>query len=259
MAKSLIGRLPSKTRELGPVSAVSYRVASRIANSLRAGHAVRTARELESAAAILFHAPSHQAEVLLELLEKAEILWAGRALIFCDCDDPPAARARFEDMGASTAVARQFGIPGRIAVSGDRLALTAARRVSRALKLKPVDLLPEATGAFDAAVTMSNAAITPLIDSAALLLRSAGIRDTEAARIASALFQQTASDYAHSGKQSWAWYMREPDVRRIETQIAAAGRDPGQVLRRLLVFGIERFGKYPDLGTALRPDAASAE
>ena len=37
VAKSLIGRLPAKTRDLGPVSAVSFRVASRIANTLRAG------------------------------------------------------------------------------------------------------------------------------------------------------------------------------------------------------------------------------
>ena len=37
---SLIGLLPSKTRELGPVYGVSYRVASRTANILRAGFPV---------------------------------------------------------------------------------------------------------------------------------------------------------------------------------------------------------------------------
>ena len=57
VAKCLIGKLPSKTGEVGPVAAVSYRVASRIANTLRAGYPVRAPDELDAAAVILFHAP----------------------------------------------------------------------------------------------------------------------------------------------------------------------------------------------------------
>ena len=115
-----------------------------------------------------------------------------RALIFCDCDEVPAVLARFQAKGASTAVARQFGIPGHIVVAGNGAALTAAHRIARELKLKAVEILPGATDLFDAAVTLGTAAITPLIDCAAALLREAGIRDGEAARIASALFSQTA-------------------------------------------------------------------
>ncbi len=251
MAKSLIGRLPSKTRDLGPVSAVSFRVASRIANTLRAGHAVRTAKELSGAAVVLFHAPPDQADILLELLANAGILWEGKALIFCDCDAPPAVKTRFEALGASTAAARQFGIPGRIAIAGSGAALAAAHRIVGGLKLKAVEVLPGAIDIFDAAVTLGNAAITPLIDCTASLLRAAGIRDVEAARIASALVLQTASDYAHSGKQSWAWYMRKPDVARVESQIAAAGACAGPALRQLLLFGLEVFDKYPEVARDL--------
>ena len=39
LSKSLIGQLPRKARQIGPVAGVSFRVASRMANSLRAGHA----------------------------------------------------------------------------------------------------------------------------------------------------------------------------------------------------------------------------
>ena len=247
VAKSLIGRLPAKTRDLGPVSAVSFRVASRIANTLRAGRAARTANELNDAAVVLFHSPPDQAGVLLEILESAEIHWPGKALIFCDCDDLRGAQARFDARGASTAVARQFGIPGSIVVAGNGAALTAAHRIARELKLKAIEILPGATDLFDAAVTLGNSAITPLIDCAAALLRQAGIRDGEAARIASALFSQTASEYARSGKQSWAWYMRKPQAERIEAQIAAVGEGPGPVLRQLLLFGLETFDKYPDV------------
>ena len=258
VAKSLIGRLPSNTGDMGPVAAVSYRVASRIANTLRAGYPVRVPGELDAAGAILFHAPREQMEILLKLLEKSRIHWAGRALVFCDCDGPPAARARFEACGATTAVARQFGIPGRLAISGSGLALAAAHRIARALKVKPVEIRPNSIDLFDAAVSMATAAITPLIDCATSLFRTAGIRDTDAARIASALFQQTAKDYAHSGKQSWVWYMRQPDLERMERQIAAADLRAEPVLRKLLLFALDFFDKYPDARAALAATGAAS-
>jgi hypothetical protein len=244
---SLIGRLPSKTHEVGPVSAVSYRLASRIANTLRAGYPVRTADELGTVQGVLFHAPADHVETLLGLLERAEIDWKGKALVFCDCLASRQVRQRFHAKGASTAVARQFGIPGRLVVEGDDGAgLQAARRIARELRMKAVEISPEAADLFDAAVTLGSAAITPLIDRAADLLRQAGIGDPEAARIASSVFEQTARDYAHSGKQSWAWYVRKPPVERLEAQIASAGPELEPVLRQLLVFGFETFRKHED-------------
>jgi predicted short-subunit dehydrogenase-like oxidoreductase (DUF2520 family) len=251
---SLIGRLPSKTRELGPVSAVSYRVASRIANTLRAGYPVRTADELGEAQGVLVHSPPEQLETLLGLLGMAEIEWKGKALVFCDCFASRAVRRVFEAKGASTAAVRQFGIPGRLVVEGDEGAgLQAARRVARDLRMKAVEISPDAADLFDAAVTLGSAAITPLIDRAAELLRHAGIGDTEAARIASSLFEQTARDYARSGKQSWVWYIRKPSLGRKKAQIASAGPELEPVLRQLLVFGFETFHKHIEVGAELDP------
>jgi hypothetical protein len=259
VSKSLVGRLPINMRTLGPVAAVSFRVASRIANTLHAGYAARSADELNSVAVVLVNSPPDQAGLLLDMLEGADIQWGGKAVVFCDCDDAPEVRARLRTRGASTAVARHFGIPGRILVAGNGAALTTALRISRELKLKPVGILPGAPDVFDAAVTLATAAITPLIDRAAGLLRDAGIRDAEAARIASALFVQTAGDYAHSGKQSWAWYTRQPAAERIEGQVAAAGAHLGPALRELLLFGLETFAKYPDLERELRGAADAPE
>ena len=259
VSKSLVGKLHINRHNLGPVAAASFRVASRIANTLRAGYAARSASELNAVAVVLVHSRPDQACLLLEMLEGAEIEWDGKAVIFCDCDDDPEVRARLRARGASTAVARHFGIPGRILVAGNGVALTAALRIANELKLKPVGILPDAPDVFDAAVTLATASITPLIDRAAGLLRDAGIRDAEAARIASALFVQTASDYAHSGKQSWAWYTRQPEARRIESQIAAAGPYLGLALRELLLFGLQTFAKYPDLERELRFSQSAQE
>jgi uncharacterized protein DUF2520 len=252
VSKSLIFRLPGKTRDMGPVSAVSYRVASRIANALRAGYPVRTASELNHASVILFHAPADQAQTLLGMLEAAEIDWASTAVVFCDCDVDAGAKRRLDALGASTAVAREFGIPGRIAVEGRAAALTAAHRMARELQLKPVEISPGSTALFDAAVTLGNAALTPLIDRAATLLRAAGIRDTEAVRIASALFEQTARVYARSGRQSWAWYIRAPEMVDIRAQIAAVGPDFGPVFRQLLLYGLDAVEKYSEVADELR-------
>jgi hypothetical protein len=247
VSASLIGRLPSKTREVGPVSAVSYRVASRIANTLRAGYPVRTADELGEVHAVLFHSPPEHLETLLGLLERAEIDWTGKALIFCDCFPDHAVTQRFQAKGANPAVAREFGIPGRLVVEGnDDAGLRAARRLARELRMKAIEISPDSADLFDAAVTLGSAAITPLVDRAAALLREAGIGDPEAARIASSLFEQTARDYAHSGKQSWVWYARKPP--ELEARIAAVGPRLAGVLRQLLLFGFETFGKHRESG-----------
>ena len=60
--------------------------------------------------------------------------------------------------------------------------------------------------------------------------------------MAASLFEQTARDYAHSGRQSWAWYMRGPDAGQLETQAARE-----LVLRDLVLYGLERFGKHEEL------------
>jgi hypothetical protein len=219
VSASLVGRLPSKTRELGPVSATSYRVASRIANTLRAGYAVRTAHELNDVPGVLFHAPPEHASSLLGVLENAEIDWKGKALVFCDCVVDPAVRQRFRARGASTAVIRRLGIPGRLILESDQgsamrssAASQIVQRIARELRMKAVPIAPGSEDAFDAVMTLGGAALTPLIDRAAALLRAAGIRDIEAAELAASLFEQTARDYGHSGKQSWAGYVRKPST-----------------------------------------------
>jgi hypothetical protein len=258
VSSSLVGRLPSKTRELGPVSGSSYRVASRIANTLRAGYPVRTADELNEAPCVLFHAPPDRAPGLLGKLEKAEIDWQGKALVFCDCVIEPAVRQRFKARGASTAVIRQFGIPGRLIVEFDpgsaargSPASQMAQRMARELRMKAVPIAPGSEDVFDAAMTLGGAALTPLIDRAAALLRDAGIRDIEAAQLAASLFEQTARDYGHSGKQSWAWYVKKPPVAGLKAQIAAAGPHLEPVLRQLVSFGMETFRKHAEVAAEL--------
>jgi hypothetical protein len=235
---SLIGRLPAGTRDIGPVCASSYRLASRIANAIKAGYPVRSADELNPASTVLVYAPPEHLEDAVGMLEQAAIDWKGKSLIFCDCAVDAERRRRIEEKGAGVAVVREFA--SRLIVDAEAgVALRSVQGLARGLGLKAVRIRKGAEDVFGAAVTLSTAAITPLIDRVAELLREAGIRDAEAARMAARFFEMTARDYAHSGQQSWAWYVRGPDVNDAAAQ---AGRE--EILRQIVLYGLERFGKH---------------
>jgi hypothetical protein len=223
-----------------------------MANSLRAGYAVRVPALLGKAPVILFHTPPDQRKALLELLEAAQIEWTGKSLILCDCEVGSDVRARFVAKGASVAVAREIVLPGFLVIEGSGTALTVALKIARALRLKPIQLSMGCGDLFDAALTLGTSALTPLIDSAARFLRESGVRDLDAPRLASVLFQQTAREYAHSGKQSWAWHMKRPEPERVEAQLAEAGPELEPVIRQILLLGLESFDKHPEIAAELR-------
>ena len=255
VGKSLIGALPRKTFEIGPVAAVSYRVASRIANVLRAGYSVRSVTELNAAPVILFHSPPEQQANLLELLDTAGIQWKGKALIFCDSEVDIHSMQRFEAKGAGTGLIRSFGIPGSVAVAGRAAALVEVRRIARAARMKPIEIAPAALCLFDSALMLCNIALTPLIDSAVSFACRSGVRRNAATRAVCALIEQTVREYAHSGKQSWPWCTRRPESARIEVQVQAAGTEVGPILRKLILLGFESFDRHPDIAHALRNGA----
>jgi len=252
LSRSFIAQLPRKARQIGPVAGVSLRVASRLANSLRAGHAVRSADELNAASAILFHAPPDQVDAIAALLEKARIEWKDKSLIFCDCEVSGAVMERFRALGASTAVALQFGIADTIMLDGAPPALAHAHRLASELRLKAIEVLPGTAGTFAAVLTLTNGAFTPLIGRAASLLRSVGMRDKDAAHMATTLFGRTIQEFHHSGKQSWTWHAREPATAQLEAEIAAIAEPFRDLFRRLIVAGFDEFDKHPEAARVLR-------
>jgi hypothetical protein len=252
LSKSLVGHLPRKSRQIGPVAGVSFRVASRMANSLRAGHAARSADELNSLPVILFHAPAVQVRTIAALLERAQIDWTNKALIFCDCEAPVALVDRFRALGASTAVARQFGIPGTIMVEGAAPALMRAHRIAAELRLRAIEIIPGSGDLFAAALTLATAAQTSLIHRATGMMRACGLRDKEAVQLATMLFEQTAQEYGHSGRQSWVWHVREPETEQIEAEIVAVDEPFRSLYRRLILLGFDDFEKHPEVARELR-------
>ena len=223
VSRSLIGGFVARSRDVGPVAAASFRVASRLANTLKGGYPVREASALLSAKAILFHAPPGDVAAQLEIVSKASLNWGLQALILCNCQATPEILAPFREKGASIAAIRDFGVPGFVFMHGDGEARKSALRVLRLLHLRTLETTEAGEGKFDAAVTLATAAVTPLLDRIAALLRDSGARDSDANSLAAALVGQTAREFARSGRQSWEWHIQEPDAQRLLRQITEAG------------------------------------
>jgi hypothetical protein len=208
---------------------------------------------------ILFHSSPEQFPALLNTLMAAEIQWVGKSLIFCDCGPESSAAEWFRSQGASVASLRPCALPGRLVIEGSGVALGAAHRLAKESGMKAIELSAESVYAFEAAMTLGSGALTPLIDQASRLLRDCGVRDTEAPRLASALFEQTSRDYARTGRQSWVWYQRAPDAPKLLAQIGAAGERLRGLLAQMVAFGMEEFGRHAETARAVRGEHGSRE
>ena len=254
VVRSLIGRMHSRAHTLGPVAAVSLRVASRIANSLHAGTAVGSPKEIDGTRVVLFHAPPEQALVLVDFLSDAAIRWRGKSLILCDSELPLTAIRMLQQSGAAIASVKSLPAINSAVIEGhgEPGATAAARRVVLDAGLLPIQVAPGGGILLGAAVTLCTGALSPVIERAAVLLRAAGLRDSEAAQLAARMVGQTASDYAHSGKQSWVWHVRPPDPARLAAEVAAAPEGTREFLRQLIIAGLEDLVRHPEVADRLR-------
>lgn len=249
---SLVARLPRKVQALGTVAAVSFRVASRIVNSLGAGVPARSVEELNGLRFILFYSSPDQFPALTQALASAKIRWHGKSLVFCDCECPDETRDLFACRGAHVAVLRKSELPGRLILEGTGPALAFAHRLAKDLGVKAIAIAAEHKQAFEMALTLGSGALSPLIDQTAILLRRCGVRDAEASQLAAALFEQTVREYARTGRQSWVWFQRAPDDARIVAQLNAVGTQLRRMAAELILFGLEEVGRYGELAITIR-------
>ena len=243
VSRSFLFRLPDKARELGPIASTSSRVASRIANSLRAGTAAKSAHELARVPVVLFCSNAVSAGKLVEILLAANLNWAGRSIVLCDTD---ISLAPLRKQGAAVASISEIGIPGRFAVQGDAEAVKAARTIVRKLAGRAIVLESDGIELFHAGLTMGTALVTPLLDRLAQVFRKAGVRDKTAMELASAIVEKTAKSFGHSGRQSWLWHLQEPDPAKLSAEEAALRAKTGyaDAFQMELIAALEALGRH---------------
>ena len=114
---------------LGPVKSASYRVASRIANMLQAGHPVQDYAEFETCDLILVCVPEETISRVVSEMASSGISWKGKAVVLCSTWLDSGELRELSALGA--AVGSIAPIPGfdeeRYLVEGDALAVRQAK------------------------------------------------------------------------------------------------------------------------------------
>src|SRR5260370_35630402 len=83
LAGSPVARFQWLSKQLGPVKSSSFRLASRIANSLRAGHPGKDYAEFDACRLILVSVPDEMLPRVVGELASAGISWRGKAVVVC--------------------------------------------------------------------------------------------------------------------------------------------------------------------------------
>jgi predicted short-subunit dehydrogenase-like oxidoreductase (DUF2520 family) len=249
VATSFLAGLPR--HRLGPVAASSYRVASRIVNGMRAGHAVRDADELASCRTILVAVQEKALPAAVGQLEGAAIEWRGKVVLLCRPGLVSHVLNGLRTRGAEAASVQPIAGPGkRFALEGDRLAMRAARDLVRELGGRPFEFASDRMAVYGAGLSFATSLFTPLIAACAECLGEAGKDTAAATRIVETLFQKSLREYAHAGRKSWAGPVAEGDCAAVRRQIDALTRhNPllARFYRQAAGFALEYFRKHPDL------------
>jgi predicted short-subunit dehydrogenase-like oxidoreductase (DUF2520 family) len=222
VSATFVARLPRLTSELGPVAAQSYRLASRIVNSIGAGAAVRGYADLNECRLILICAPVRAVDAMVSALGEA-IACRGKVILLCEsgCDSRKLAGLRAQ--GAE--VGSMQPIPGfegrRFLVEGDKTAVREAKSLARALDGRVEEAGAGKMDLYLAALSFGTSLFTPLLEAAVRCLQQAGMPQTSAVRIAEALFRESLRGYVYAGKRSWSGPLAMGDRAAVERELEA--------------------------------------
>src|SRR5271169_1368696 len=116
---------------LGPVKSATYRVASRIANMLQAGHPVKDYAEFKSCDLVLVCVPEEAVSRVVSEMVSVGISWRRKAVVLCDTWLDSGELHQLSVHGAS--VGSLSPIPGfddtRYLVEGDPLAIRLSKNL----------------------------------------------------------------------------------------------------------------------------------
>jgi hypothetical protein len=161
-AASPVLRALAAAQAIGPVASTSLRVASRIANTMRAGRAVASVDAFEACHVVLISVPHPAVDAAVAQLAAAPFEWKHHTVILIGDDGEPLAPLR--ELGAGTAVITTMpGFEDRLFVlEGARAALRELRSlIGRRARVELIP--PGARVRFDAAVILAMHALFPML------------------------------------------------------------------------------------------------
>ena len=223
---SFIARLPRLDARLGPGVAQSYRLASRIVNTLGAGHPAKDYGPLARSRVVLICVLPVHVPALSEQLAASSFDWSGKLVLLCDSERNSSALAPLAAAGASVASLNPIpGLDGKWFVAeGDKRGVRQARRFVEELQAAAIEVDQEALASYEAGLSFASSLFTPVLEACRICLRDAGLTLRAANRLAEALFQQTLRAYVHAGRKSWSGPLARGDDAELATLAEALRR-----------------------------------
>lgn len=183
MSNSLLLRRPALSRHIGPVVAQDRRLATRYANSLRAGSAARV-EDLRACGLVLIHAAGGSLDRVLPLL-RAQETWKGSHFALLSPDLGSAALSELRQAGARVCAAAQAPARSRdlVVVEGDARAVKLTRQWLAEGRMRCLELAPGRMTLFHLGLLASRGLLAPLLDAALMSLRASGLSAAESRRL----------------------------------------------------------------------------
>jgi predicted short-subunit dehydrogenase-like oxidoreductase (DUF2520 family) len=208
---------------LGPVKSTSFRLASRIANQLRAGHPVKDFEEFHSSELILVCVPEPMLPEILGDLASAPIDFRGKAVVLNSLWLDSGELREFSARGA--AVGSICPIPGfddlRYLVEGDPVAVLRSRRLVEHRDRRTVTIERSLKPFYLAALTWTGSVLFSVLMAAAESLRLAGIAPAISSNILEKQVARTLRSFMRAGRNAL------PTPRELSRQVCAlAATDP---------------------------------
>jgi predicted short-subunit dehydrogenase-like oxidoreductase (DUF2520 family) len=202
---------------LGPVKSTSYRLASRIANMLRAGHPVKDYAEFESCILILVSVPEENVPQVVSEMLSAEISWRGKAVVLCSTWLDSTSLRELCARGA--AVGSISPIPGfddqRYLVEGDPFAIRQSKLLVEHRDRRAVAIERPLKPFYLAALTCTGSLLFALVRVASEALQHAGIPPALSATLLERQITRTLRSFLKGGRRAY------PEPRELPRQLRA--------------------------------------
>jgi len=218
-------KLANWNATLGPVCAETLRVASRLANQMKAGGAAQP-EALAKAQLILISGPCADFQSMLDLAINAGIDWRGRTVLLLDSFRAADKLEPLRALGAHTGTLDTIdAFPGvRFAAAIDGASRRVVQRFCTATKSKAYPLPHNAKQVFAAAGTLISTLLTPAFTASFESFKHAGLTQPEAEDVIEHIVREQLRAWRKAGRKSWT----PPDANAAEWQhTALAAADDG--------------------------------
>jgi predicted short-subunit dehydrogenase-like oxidoreductase (DUF2520 family) len=220
LTDSPLSRFYGLSDRLGPVKSSSFRLASRIANQLRAGYPVKDFEKFHSSELILVCVPEPALPQVLAELASAPIDFNGKAVVLSSFWLDSSELHQFSARGA--AVASICPIPGfddlRYLVEGDPPAVLSSRRLVEHRDRRAVSIERSLKPFFLAALTWTGSVLFSVLAAAGESLRIAGVTPAVSASILEKQVGRTLRSFVRAGRSSL------PDPQELSKQVCALAK-----------------------------------